>query len=64
MNSINFSQLKVGGYARKSNEAEDKQVQSIDNEWQTINVQTYCIHGDHENSVAILEYIHQELAKL
>lgn len=42
----------------------DKQVQSIDNEWQTINAQTYCIHGDHENSVAILEYIHQKLAKL
>lgn len=39
-----------------------KKVQSITGDWQHIDAQTFCIHSDHKNSVAILKYIHQEMS--
>jgi UPF0271 protein len=39
-----------------------KKVHSITGDWQHIDAQTFCIHSDHENSVAILKYIRQEMS--
>ncbi len=38
-------------------------VRTISSEEKQIIATTYCIHGDHENSVAILNYIHIQLPK-
>lgn len=38
----------------------DGSVTSLQGEKRQLPAQTFCIHGDHPNSVAILEYIHQQ----
>lgn len=38
-------------------------VTTIKNEKRPITAKTFCIHGDHQNAVAILHYIHRQLKK-
>ena len=36
-------------------------VKTIEGELQSIKAQTFCIHGDHTNTIDILQYLHSEL---
>jgi UPF0271 protein len=39
---------------------EKNEVKTLNNETIPITASTYCIHGDHENSVAILNFLHSQ----
>ena len=41
---------------------ENKKIKTTDGTEISIQADTFCIHGDHPNSVAILKYIHQQFA--